>query len=106
MPQGLAITGRTAWLSGFHYRPGYGRRPCQLVRVDIVTGRRLAYHTAIYGQVGARPRTYCRHGGGIIQRGRWLWLVEKHKLWLVDPAQNSTVLQARRVWRIQADACT
>jgi hypothetical protein len=102
VPQGLAITGRTAWLSGFHYRTDYGQRPCQLVQVDIVTGRRLAYHTAIYGQVGSRPRTYCRHGGGIIQRGRWLWLVEKNKLWLVDPAQRSPVLRAKRVWRIQS----
>ena len=102
VPQGLAIAGRTAWLSGFRYRRGYGQRPCQLVRVDIVTGRRLAFHTAIFGRVGERPRTYCRHGGGIVQRGRQLWLVEKHKLWLVDPAQHSPVLNARRVWRIKA----
>jgi hypothetical protein len=102
VPQGLAISGRTAWLSGFRYRDGYGQRPCQLVRVDIVTGKRLAYHRAIYGQVGERPRTYCRHGGGIIQRGRWLWLVEKNKLWLVDSTQRGTVLNATRVWRLQS----
>ncbi|MET0998762.1 MAG: hypothetical protein ABWX73_08630 [Marmoricola sp.] len=102
VPQGLAISGRTAWISGFRYRQGYGERPCQLVRVDIVTGRRLAFHSAIYGQVGDRPRTYCRHGGGIIQRGRWLWLVEKNKLWLVDSTQRSTVLRATRVWRLAA----
>jgi hypothetical protein len=102
VPQGIAITGRTAWLSGFRYRKGIGRRPCQLVRVDIVTGRRLAFHSAILGRVGARPRTYCRHGGGIVQRGRWLWLVEKNKLWLVDPSQGGTVLNATRVWRLKA----
>jgi hypothetical protein len=102
VPQGIAMTGRTAWLSGFRYSRGYGQRPCQLVRVDLVTGRRLAFHSAIYGRVGARPRTYCRHGGGIVQRGRWLWLVEKTKLWLVDPARPGSVLGARRVWRIKA----
>jgi hypothetical protein len=102
VPQGLAISGRTAWVSGFSFRQGYGQRPCQLVRVDIVTGRRLAFHSAIYGQVGERPRTYCRHGGGITQRGRWLWLVEKNKLWLIDSTQRSTVLRATRVWRLDS----
>ena len=101
VPQGIAIRDNTAWLSGFRFREGYGERPCQLVRVDLVTGRRLAYHTAIYGKVGSRPRTYCRHGGGILQRGRWLWIVEKNKLWLVDPSARTSVLDARRVWRIR-----
>lgn len=100
VPQGLAIAGRTAWISGFRYRKGYGQRPCQLVRVDIVTGKRLAFHDAIFGRVGERPRTYCRHGGGITQTGRYLWLVEKNRLWLVDPSQGGTVLDAKRVWRI------
>jgi hypothetical protein len=102
VPQGLAITGRTAWLSGFRYRKGYGQRPCQLARVDLVTGRRLAFHSAIFGQVGERPRTYCRHGGGIAAQGKLLWMVERGKLWLVDPAQGGDVLNARRVWRIHA----
>jgi hypothetical protein len=102
VPQGLAITGNTAWLSGFRYRKGFGKRPCQLVRVDLVTGRRLQHHSAIYGSVGKRPRTYCRHGGGILQRGPWLWVVEKSKLWLVDPSRKGDVLDARRAWHIDA----
>jgi hypothetical protein len=102
VPQGVAITGRTAWLSGFRHRPGYGQRPCQLARVDIVTGKRLAFHSAIFGQVGKRPRTYCRHGGGILQRGRWLWLVESSKLWLVDTSKREDKLNAKRVWHIEA----
>ena len=102
VPQGIAITGNTAWLSGFRYRKGYGNRPCQLVRVDLTTGRRLAFRRAIYGQVGQRPRTYCRHGGGILQRGRLLWIVEKNKLWLVNPLRPGRVLNARRVWRIKS----
>lgn len=102
VPQGLALDGDSAWVSGFHYRQGYGERPCQLVRVNLLTGRRLQYHGAIYGRVGRRPTTYCRHGGGIMQRGRWLWIVEKSKLWLVDPTARGDVLRARRVWRIHA----
>ena len=102
VPQGLAISGRTAWVSGYRYRKGFGQRPCQLVGLDIYTGKRLSFHGAIYGRVGQRPRTYCRHGGGIVQRGRWLWMVEKNKLWLVDPSQRSSSIDARRVWRIKS----
>jgi hypothetical protein len=102
VPQGLAVLGRTAWVSGFHYRKGYGQRPCQLVRVSLATGKRLQFHAAIWGRVGNRPRTYCRHGGGILQRGSYLWIVEKNKLWQVDPSQKKRLLTARRVWRIHA----
>lgn len=102
VPQGLAVTGRTAWISGFRFREGYGERPCHLVRVDLRTGRRLGYHAAVYGRVGHRPRTYCRHGGGLLQRGRWLWIAEKNRLWLVDPSRPGRVLDARRVWRLRA----
>jgi hypothetical protein len=100
VPQGLAVLGRTAWVSGFRYRKAYGQRPCQLLRVSLVTGRRVQFHSAIYGRVGTRPRTYCRHGGGILQRGSYLWIVEKNKLWQVDPSSKKDVLNARRVWRI------
>ena len=102
VPQGLAVLGRTAWVSGFRHRKGYGQRPCQLMRLSLVTGRRVAFHAAIYGRVGKRPRTYCRHGGGILQRGSYLWIVEKNKLWQVDPSSSRRVLNARRVWRIES----
>jgi hypothetical protein len=102
VPQGLAVTGSTAWVSGFRYRPGYGERPCQLRRINLVTGEQLAFHSAIYGRVGQRPRTYCRHGGGILQRGRNLWIVEKNKLWLVEPTSSRGALRAKRVWRIKS----
>ena len=69
VPQGLALDGGAAWVSGFRYRAGYGQRPCRLRRVSLVTGRQLAYHGVVYGRVGARPRSYCRHGGGILKRG-------------------------------------
>jgi len=102
VPQGLAVSGRTAWISGFRHRKGFGQRPCQLVGVNLFTGKPIAFHSAIYGQVGKRPRTYCRHGGGILQRGKWLWMVESSKLWLVDVSQPSSVLEASRAWRIEA----
>jgi hypothetical protein len=104
VPQGLAVVGRTAWVSGFQYHKGYGQRPCQLRRVDLLTGRQLVFHSAIFGRVGLRPRTYCRHGGGILKRGGYLWIVEKNKLWKVDPASTSHVLNATRVWRIKSPA--
>ena len=72
------------------------------MRVSLVTGERVAFHSAIYGRVGKRPRTYCRHGGGILQRGSYLWIVEKNKLWQVDPSRRRRVLHARRVWRIKS----
>jgi hypothetical protein len=102
VPQGLALSGGAAWVSGYRYRKGFGQRPCRLVRVDLTTGRRLSYHRTVKGQVGKRPRTYCRHGGGLVQRGRWLWLVEASKLWLVAPSRGGRDLEAQRVWRIEA----
>ncbi len=102
VPQGVAVTGNTAWISGFRFRKGVGRRPCQMVRINLDTGRRLGFHGSIYGRVGKRPRTYCRHGGGIIRRGRWLWIVEKNKLWQIDPAARGKTVNAHRVWRIKS----
>jgi hypothetical protein len=104
VPQGLAVVGRTAWVSGFQFHEGYGQRPCQLRQIDLFTGRQLAFHSAVFGRVGLRPRTYCRHGGGILRRGAYLWVVEKNKLWKVDPASRRRVLNATRVWRIKSPA--
>jgi hypothetical protein len=104
VPQGIAVTGSTAWVSGFRFQKGYGSRPCQLRQINLFTGQQLAFHSAVYGRVGQRPRTYCRHGGGILKRGRYLWIVEKNKLWKVDPSSRSRVLNAQRVWRIKSPA--
>jgi hypothetical protein len=103
VPQGIALAaGNTAWISGFRHRDGYGKRPCRLLRVDLTTGRRVELRRSIYGRVGKRPRTYCRHGGGILARGGALWVAEKNKLWLVDPKKSGSVLNARRVWRLRS----
>ena len=103
VPQGFAVTdANTAWVSGYRHRAGYGKRPCQLLRVGLTTGRRVDFHTSIWGRVGQRPRTYCRHGGGILERNGLLWVVEKNKLWLVNPKQSGRRLNARRVWRLES----
>jgi hypothetical protein len=101
VPQGLAVSGATAWVSGFGHTPRYGDRPCRLMNIDLRTGRLLAYRFQVVGAVGGRPATYCRHGGGLLRYGNWLWIVEQNKLWLVNlAAARGTTLRATRVWRI------
>ena len=103
-PQGLAFAaGNTAWISGFRHRDRYGHAAMQApARRPDHRAERLELHRSIYGRVGKRPRTYCRHGGGILARGGALWVVEKNKLWLVDPKKSGSVLNARRVWRLRS----
>lgn len=100
VPQGLALAGRSAWVTGYLYRPGYGERACRLLRVDLRTGALQSAH-AVVGRVGRRPATYCRHGGGVVALGGWLWIAEKNRLWRVrPPAGGRGTLTASRVWRI------
>lgn len=99
VPQGLAISGTTAWMTGFVFRKGYGERPCRVKRIDLRTGRQIS-HQGVVGRVGTRPMTYCRHGGGVLVRGKWLWIVEKNRLWLVDSTRRASTVRATRVWRL------
>jgi hypothetical protein len=101
VPQAFALAGRhTAWVVGYRTGP-LGERPCRLLRIDLHTGKRAAYQPRIVGSVGTRPEQYCRHGGGIaVARGR-LWIAEKHKLGMYDPARAGSSPRADRVWRIQ-----
>ena len=102
VPQGLAVTGRTAWMAGYLHKPGYGERPCRLIRLDLATGARLSA-SQVVGRVGNRPSTYCRHGGGVLARGRALWIVEKNRLWRVRPGSSpASTLHADRVWKINS----
>ncbi|HET7351365.1 MAG TPA: hypothetical protein VFJ28_10545 [Marmoricola sp.] len=101
VPQGLAVAGSTAWMTGFLYSEGYGERPCRLLRIDVRTGRQLS-RQGIVGRVGTRPATYCRHGGGVLKRGKWLWIVEKNRLWRVDSTIRSRTIRATRVWRLES----
>ena len=101
VPQGLALDGDTAWVSGYRWRAALGDRACRLVHVSLRTGRLLAstdrLEAAVYG-----PRlTFCRHGGAILKDRHGLWVVEKERLWLVDPDRVGRSDQVRRVWRLE-----
>jgi hypothetical protein len=101
VPQAVALGGRhTAWVVGYRTGP-LGQRPCRLYRIDLHTGRRVAYQPRVVGRVGVRPEQYCRHGGGIAAARGQLWIAEKHKLWMYDPHRAGHAPQASRVWRIQ-----
>ncbi len=99
MPQGLALDGDTAWVSGYRWRQAYGDRPCRLMRVDLRTGKVLASTTRLTGSVGDRRSTFCRHGGALSLDRHGLWLAEADRLWLVDPARVGRQDQVLRVWR-------
>lgn len=102
VPQGVVVDGRTAWISGFRFQEGYGERACRLMEVNLRTGAALG-QWSLEGRVGRRPSTYCRHGGGIARHGRSLWMVQKSKLWQVDPhTARDGVIRASRVWKLQS----
>jgi len=101
VPQGLAIEGETAFVSGYRWRERRSERPCQLLVVDLLTGQTRQFlerfEAAVYG---SRP-TYCRHGGGLELTGHGLWVAESERLWLLDPALVGHRDPVLRVWRLQ-----
>ena len=101
VPQGLALDGRTAWVSGYRWHPTYGDRPCRLVQVSLRTGRPLATTGRLVGAVGERRPTFCRHGGALVLDRHGLWLAEADRLWLVDPARVGHRDAVLRVWRTE-----
>lgn len=98
VPQGIAVDGRVAWVSGFDGSRPAGERLCRLLRVDLRTGQRLGGVDRVTGSVGAGPAVTCRHGGGLAITAEGLWLAEKVRLWLLDPETLSVL----RAWRLQA----
>ncbi len=102
VPQGLVVDGRRAWVSGFRFQEKYGGRACRLVQIDLRSGQGLD-RRGLVGQVGRRPSTYCRHGGGLGETGGgWLWVVQKSKLWAFHPSARGRTIRATRVWRLEA----
>ena len=100
VPQGVALDGRTAWISGYRWREGYGNRPCRLLHVDLRTGRLLDDQPRLDGAVPDGPAVFCHHGGGLALDGHGLWVAETRRLWLVDPARVGRPGAVRRVWRL------
>ena len=102
VPQSLALDGGTAWVSGYTWHKNVGDRACRLLRVRLATGEVLADQGRLVGAPGDRRPTFCRHGGGLVQDRRGLWIAEKERLWLVDPTHVGTGEPAvLRVWGIR-----
>lgn len=95
-PQGLAVDGPAAFVSGYDGGGGLGTRLCRVQRVDLRTGRLLGERGPVEGSVGTRPPVVCRHGGGLLLDAHGLWLAETHRLWLLDP----DTLDVRRAWAL------
>lgn len=96
VPQGVVVDGGSAWVSGFNGGAPLHYRYCSIQRVDLRTGKVLDRLDPVSGQVGDRDPLYCRHGGGLVQDGHGLWLVETSRLWLIDP----DTLEVQRVWSL------
>jgi hypothetical protein len=100
VPQGIALDGRTAWVSGYRWREDYGNRPCRLLHVDLRTGRLLGDQPRLDGAVPDGPPSFCHHGGGLALNDYGLWVAETRRLWLVDPSRVGERDAVRRVWRL------
>ena len=100
VPQGVAVEGDTAWVSGYQART-MRQRPCRVVQVDLRTMRVTRTQSLVEGAVPGREPTYCRHGGAVLADGPdRLLLVETMRLWLLDPRRLGTADALQRVWRI------
>ncbi len=100
VPQGLALDGDTAWVSGYRDDDRLGHRPCQVVHVRL-TGEELAFVDTIVGAVGEREPVMCRHGGGLQLTAAGLWLAETDRLWLLDPDRVGKGDPVVRGWRLE-----
>ncbi len=100
VPQGLDIRGDRAFVSGYVRVPKVSERACQLVEVDLTTGRTVTFVPRWDAKVyGDRP-TYCRHGGGTALTRHGLWVAEAERLWLLDPDALDRPEPVKRVWRL------
>lgn len=96
VPQGVVADDWAAWVSGFDGAAALHHRYCAIVQVDLRTGRTMARHDPVTGQVGDRDPVTCRHGGGLVRDTHGLWLVETSRLWLIEPGS----LDVLRVWAL------
>ncbi len=108
-PQSLALGlhRHTAWVAGYKWTPDVADRACRLLRIDLGTGKVLADQGLVVGAPGDRKPTFCRHAGGMSLDRHGLWIAEKERLWLLDPAKVGSVggkageNDVLRVWGIR-----
>jgi hypothetical protein len=102
VPQGLAVDGRTGWVTGYDGGAAAGQRACRLLKIDLRRLEVVAATSRIEGAVKGRRATYCRHGGAVVADGpKRLWVVETRRLWLLDPRKVGRSDPVRRVWRLE-----
>jgi hypothetical protein len=101
VPQGLAVRGSTAFVSGYRWHERRSERPCQLLVVDLETGRTREFLHRWAAPVYRPQPTYCRHGGGLELSRHGLWVAESERLWLLDPRRVGHGDPVVRVWRVQ-----
>ena len=85
VPQGLAIDGNTAWVSGHAWDEDLHHQSCQLMQIDLRTGKLLKFTPRIKGPVGKLPPVACRHGGAVAVTKQGVWVIETARIWLMDP---------------------
>lgn len=111
VPQGLAISGQTALVSGYDARlagkNGYGPNdgPCRIVAVNLETGKQEGKATQFRARtrgdsdVKASPRL-CEHGGGLhldpqgglwLATTRYLYLLERNRLFTGSYGNDAVV---------------
>lgn len=100
VPQGVALQGRTAWVSGYRWREGYGKRYCRVMRVDLRDGRLLADERRLEWERPDGSVARCRHGGGLALTGHGLWVATAQRLWLLDPTRIGRQRPVVRVWHV------
>ncbi|KAA1419451.1 hypothetical protein F0U44_13535 [Nocardioides humilatus] len=98
VPQGLVVRGREAWVSGYDEGDDgpFGRDTCRIIRLDVRTGREIAQQAPIEADQAPRDHDVCRHGGGLALDDHGLWMSQRTKIWLLDPATLDVV----RVWHL------
>ncbi len=100
VPQGVALQGGTAWVSGYRWREGYGKRYCRVMRVGLRDGRLLADEPRLVWERRDGSTARCRHGGGLARTEHGLWVATSQRLWLLDPARVGRQPAVVRVWHV------
>lgn len=100
VPQGLALDGNTAWISGHAWDRELHHQSCQVMQIDLRSGKLLKFAPRVKGSVGKLRPVVCRHGGALALTKEGLWLIETARIWLLDPRRVGRADQIKRAWRV------